>query len=226
MKRAPRRTFFALFAFALTTATFAAERSNPNVEPVPVDPDRPSPPEHEKRWCVGANIGYGFASYSGELKDDIHSFTQNFDGKRGGAVSFDAFFGWRLSNRKTVIGPALSIFFDSYRADFHDNLDLTTYILAFTVQHFFSGDIHRGFFARIDAGLADTSLTYGSYQPHSNGSSSSIRDYGGTAVRVGLGYSIPLGSKFGVPLRVDWQSTSSHGDTNSNAVIGTAGFTF
>jgi hypothetical protein len=223
MKPLGARFVFVLFFFPFLTAAVGAERTNPNLEnPTPQKESTESVPR-VRRWHVGGNIGAGSAQYSGKLKSDINLYTQSYSGRRDASIYFDGFFGWTLSNQKTVIGPAISVFLDTYRATSISDLQVTTIFLSFMMQHFFSGEAGKGLFVRGDVGVVDTTLSDPS---NSSYSSSTDRDYAGAGLRVAIGYAIPISEKWSIPVMAQWQYTSGRDDSQSNDFILTAGVIF
>lgn len=211
--------------FCLTASTgIAAERTNPNVEAPNTDaPEVSESPVKEKRWFMGGSLGMAGVDYSGPVKSEIIAHRNSAGSEKTPGIFLEGFFGWRLSNHKTIIGPSLSILQDSYDSDFTSDLELTTYFLSFMVQHYFGGDFHRGLFARLDAGVAGiaANYTYGT-----TSSSAGDHSYGGSGLRVGLGYTIPLGDKLGLPISAHYQYISARDEVESNAGILSVGLIF
>ncbi len=103
-----------------------------------------------------------------------------------------------------------------------DNVDISSSILAFAAEHYFSHSIGEGLFARGDIGLARTSVRILQVFSSTNVSRSEV----GLGLRLGGGYSIPISSETRLPLALQWQYAGTGNGSGSHAFMFTAGFLF
>jgi hypothetical protein len=206
---------FALVLVSLWIVTLSRAET-----PTPADAT-PSPAVRDRRWTLGLNLGTGPISYGGDVKNYIAADTARDNASRNGPVYFETFFGWRLRNGKSVIGPSLSFYSDTYSSKTAGDFNATTIFGSFMYQHFLEAHSHDGLFFRADVGIADTSM----HDPHRTFNTAE-QDFVGLGLRLAAGFAIPLGKGFTAPLMASWQSTSGQNDSTANAFLVTAGLQY
>jgi len=213
------RLGFFLVPFLLSSlfSTFAAERTNPNLDE-PETRAADSDASSEKSWVMAVSGGIGHTNYSGPLKARVDGYRATANADDTATMNFDYYVAWALSNRKTVVGPSISLGMNMYNSDYLADLTVSDIFLGATFVHYFE-ELKHGPFARADVGFVatQTSTDYTDNYEHS---------YEGAGFRLGLGYSIRAGSRFGVPIMLQWQYASLDESASANTFLLSGGFTF
>lgn len=226
MKLSRLGVFVVPFLLSAVPSAFAAERTNPNLQVPGENADRAEPEvrtrdsetRSEKNWVMAFSGGLGHTNYSGPLKARIDGYRATANADDTATVNFDYYVAWALSNRKTVVGPSISVGMDMYNSDYLSDLSVTNIFLGATFVHYFE-ELKHGPFARLDVGFdaAQSSTDYTDNYEHS---------YEGAGFRVGIGYSIRAGERFGVPIMLQWQYASLDESASANTFLLSGGFTF
>lgn len=211
--------FSVLFTLTTVPSAMSAESAPANPD---ANPNVSSERNQNESWYWGFNLGGGKIKYKKAALEAATEATKNAPNSDHGTYFFDLFFIWPLSNQQTAMGVSLGGIADSYK-DNTTNVEetLNSSMLAFSVHHFFTGNIGDGFFARGDIGLASVS-----YNVRSNNVSTTSDSYNGLGLRLGLGYSILLSDETRLPISLQWQNTSVENDNGSNAVLLAVGLLF
>jgi hypothetical protein len=225
----PLSVLFFLFS---VSGALAAERTNPNANP-PAEsaPVEDAPVKHkerplaladpDKRWVIGGETGFGATSYQGRLGDEIDSYRASANASKTAAINLGGYYGWRIGDSNWIVGPALSLNYETFNSDFTGDLTVATLFIGGTIQYYFDSNIKDGFFGRFDLGFVDTALSTNNWDNSSNNE----KNYSGAGTHLAFGYAIPLG-RVSLPLMLQWQHTSSQHASTSNAVFFTAGIVY
>ncbi len=112
-------------------------------------------PTPNEDWYTLWGLGFSKASYSGDLGDAYEKSADAPGIDRSSTMNLDILgFYWPLSGHKTMMGFIFNVAGDTAEDNVGGELSLYTYLMGFSVHHFFGRNIGDGWFVRGDAGLS------------------------------------------------------------------------
>lgn len=205
----------------------AVEVESPVAKPAMTDPlsvhsEGLNVRNHDEDWYWGFAFGAGSIKYAGADNAAIADFLKSSGNVDHTTFYFDLRFLWPIANRQTALGVSLGGVVDHFENKYNSTakIDATYSIVAFSAQHYLTGNIGDGFFLSGDVGVITAKFESAA------GGLSSSESSNGLGLRAGVGYSILLSNETRLPLQIQYQRASVSDDNSASSFIGSVGVLF